>query len=511
MRCFSSTTATSSVECSTSDRKRRSLRSSETRARFEKKDQSMSTASSALTASVNVRRWCERSEALWASSSRRFESASAAPWRAFRPSTPRAKRVLSAREATDGSEPAACTSGPSAESMRVRLPAACTLICLLVPWLARTAVSRAALSRTEARKAWARVAVADAPLARSASERTVSAANSTTDTTSAGTSHWNQPDSPPGATRAADAARILEGRGPRRIPRLSAVCSACLRPAPPLRVYQDARIHDPGGIERAFRAPQRGREGLGALAVVPRAMVATHGVVVRDRAAGARHGLGRRRLYRVPLLELGSAPRRREHGEVRRRAVGVDVRQPAGDAARAALVGHRRLGCLACARDEGGQPLPGDRRLEGVAEDAARDQRVAQVWRLQERVAPGAGAAGALLPRRVAAVCPADLERALDPGVERMVGRLEAEHEQRLAGRRRSGEARLARVEQAAVRRPQAGLHDLARRPGAGLERVEQHARARAELRTPLHPHPGLRHDPERPLGAEEEAVWTRP
>src|SRR4051794_28321786 len=185
----------------------------------------------------------------------------------------RAERVLPASEATSASEPAARTSGVSAESIRVRLSAACALIGLLVPWLARTAVSSATLSRTEATNAWARVAVADARLARSASERTVRAANSTTVTTSAGTSHWNQPDSPPGATRAADAARILEGRGPRRIPRLSAVCSAYLRLAARLGVDQHPGIHDPGGIERLLRAAERGREGVRALAVVPRPVV----------------------------------------------------------------------------------------------------------------------------------------------------------------------------------------------------------------------------------------------
>src|SRR4051794_9831571 len=170
----------------------------------------------------------------------------------------RAERVLSASEATSASEPAARTSGVSAESIRVRLNAACALIGLLVPWLARTAVSSATLSRTAATNACARVAVLDARLARSASERTVSAANSTTVTTSAGTSHWNQPDSPPGATRAADAARILEGRGPRRIPRLSAVCSALFTAMGPLRVDQHAGVHDPGGIQGAFGAAQRG-------------------------------------------------------------------------------------------------------------------------------------------------------------------------------------------------------------------------------------------------------------
>src|SRR4051812_37366888 len=79
---------------------------------------------------------------------------------------------------------------------------------------------------------------------------------------------------------------------------------------PALAVDQDARIHDPGWIQRALGAAQRGREGIGALAVVPGPVVATDGMVVRDRAAGARDGLGRRSLDRVPLLELGPAPRR---------------------------------------------------------------------------------------------------------------------------------------------------------------------------------------------------------
>src|SRR5436190_11692080 len=142
--------------------------------------------------------------------------------------------------------------------MPLRLASACALICAFLPWLARTALSRATLSRTAATNACARAAVVEARLARSASERTVSAAKSTTVTTSAGTSHWNQPDSPPGATRAADAARILDGRGPRRIPGLSAACSAYLWLGRLSDVDQHAWVHDPGRIERAL-GPAEGR------------------------------------------------------------------------------------------------------------------------------------------------------------------------------------------------------------------------------------------------------------
>ena len=53
------------------------------------------------------------------------------------------------------------------------------------------------------------------------------------------------------------------------------------------RVDEDAGVEDARRVERGLRGAQRAGEGLGALAVVPGAVVAADGVVVGDRAAVA--------------------------------------------------------------------------------------------------------------------------------------------------------------------------------------------------------------------------------
>ena len=114
------------------------------------------------------------------------------------------------------------------------------------------------------------------------------------------------------------------------------------------------------GSSAAFAARSAAANGSGRCALVPRAMVAPDRVVVRDRAAGRDHRVRRRALDLRPLRLLIAAARRREHGEVRRRAVGVRVREPAGDDALAERLGRRRL-TLSIERRE---PLPRDRALE---------------------------------------------------------------------------------------------------------------------------------------------------
>src|SRR3954451_12781656 len=218
MRFLSSTTATSSVECSTSERKRRSLRSSCTRARLEKNDDSMSAASSAPPTSVSVRCWWALCVLLRALSRGSWASVSAAVATGSRVLVPSALGTSATMAATCGSPRAPSTSGVSSDFMRPRLAFACALIAALAPWLAVTASWRARLSRVAAANDWARDGAGVAVLASPASLRTVSAANSTTITTSAGTSHWKGPDSPPGAIRAAEATRTCCARRPRRIP-----------------------------------------------------------------------------------------------------------------------------------------------------------------------------------------------------------------------------------------------------------------------------------------------------
>jgi hypothetical protein len=173
--------------------------------------------------------------------------------------------------------------------------------------------------------------------------------------------------------------------------------------------------------------------------------------------------------------------------------------------------------------------VPRDRRLEGVGEDADRDEGVAQVGRGEKGVAPGADRIGAVavgrwvvahsprLLRRLRAhlaglpaVLPGDLERDAHRLVDRMVRRLEAEHQQGLAGGAGVGERRLAGIEQTAVRRMQAGLRQFAHRPRARREVGEGDSARRLPARALLQPDPSFGDHPERALGADQHPVGAR-
>ena len=106
---------------------------------------------------------------------------------------------------------------------------------------------------------------------------------------------------------------------------------------------------------------------------------------------------------------------------------------------------------------------------------------------------------------------PADFDRARHPCVERVVGGFEGEHQERGFVRPRHAGERLARFEEAEVRRVEAGLGDLAHCVGAGEEVPEAHAGGGAERRLLAEPHPGLGDDAEDAFGAEEHSVGARP
>ena len=91
--------------------------------------------------------------------------------------------------------------------------------------------------------------------------------------------------------------------------------------------------------------------------------------------------------------------------------------------------------------------------------------------------------------------------------VDRPVGGLEAEDEDRARAVAAAGEEGLDAIEQAAVRRTEAGARDRPRRLDRILEALEEHGRARAELRPLLQPDPGAGDDAERALRAAEEAL----
>ena len=258
------------------------------------------------------------------------------------------------------------------------------------------------------------------------------------------------------------------------------------------RVDQHAGVEDARGVElRAWprAAPRRTAPGAGGrttgrwsrptawwwVIVPPAAMIASDAAV-------------------LDLCHCSSSrPRRagREHGEVGRGAVGVDVGEAAGDAALAALGAACRG--LAHRRPRTRRSVPGDRRLEGLGQHAGRHHRVAQVGRLEEGVAPGAlgarrarrrGRSGAAR-RRLAAVVGAQLQRRA-PSRRRADGRpTRSRAPARAAARSHApGQRRLARVEQAAVGRVQARTARARAPPAAPASKlVEPHAGRGPEAR----------------------------
>ena len=98
---------------------------------------------------------------------------------------------------------------------------------------------------------------------------------------------------------------------------------------------------------------------------------------------------------------------------------------------------------------------------------------------LRHASAPASRSPPRLGRRRDAAVADGELDRVGQIAVDRDAGGLEAEHEHALVAVARAGEQRLALVEDAAVRGPQAGLRELAQ----GVQRREQVAEHDARRR----------------------------
>ncbi len=112
---------------------------------------------------------------------------------------------------------------------------------------------------------------------------------------------------------------------------------------------------------------------------------------------------------------------------------------------------------------------------------------------------------------RRAAMVGAAFERAAHPGVERVVARFEGEHHDRGAAVAGAGVVRLLRIEDAAVRRIEAGLRDRPDRARGGEEIGKADGAAGAKARPVLQPHPGLGDDAENAFRADEQAVGAGP
>ena len=216
-------------------------------------------------------------------------------------------------------------------------------------------------------------------------------------------------------------------------------------------------------VERAFRRAQRRGEQVRPLAIVPAAMIAPDRVMMGDRAAGGDQRVARRALDRPPLLDQRAMPAERVEREIGRGPVGIDMGEAAGDFALDA--GRLENGALGRGLDrvvERFEALPGDRGLERVVDDPGRRQKFARIGHADEGVAPEARGAFAMRVDAAglgdAAVVGATFERALHPGVERMVARFEGEHHDRDRAVGGAGVVGLRGIEDAAVRRDRGRL-----------------------------------------------------
>src|SRR5262249_12394128 len=154
---------------------------------------------------------------------------------------------------------------------------------------------------------------------------------------------------------------------------------------------------------------------------------------------------------------------------------GIDVGQAAGDkTGPAGCLPDCRLGRRLDAIVEEFEALPGDRRLEGVGDDRARDDALARKRHADEGVPPPvrrtAGTALLAVALGDATMVAAALERAVKPGFERMIGRLEGEYHDGVAAVAGAVLEGLAGIEDAAVRRIEAGLRDSTYGPAGGHE-----------------------------------------
>src|SRR6516165_9548679 len=104
-------------------------------------------------------------------------------------------------------------------------------------------------------------------------------------------------------------------------------------------------------------------------------------------------------------------------------------------------------------------------------------------------------------------------ERAPHPDPERMVARLERQHHDRDTAISSTSVVGLGRIEDAAVRRIEAGLGDGTDRACGFKQARKAHRGASAEFRARLQAHPGARDHAQNALRADEEPVgtWPRP
>jgi hypothetical protein len=270
-------------------------------------------------------------------------------------------------------------------------------------------------------------------------------------------------------------------------------------------------------VDRLFRAPQGHAERFRPLPLVPGQVVTAHRVVVGDRSAGRQQCVAGRPLYRVPLRDLLAPARRGQDGVVGRSAVRIGEGQPAHHDGAPACAAGRLLCRLEHVLVQHGERVPGDGGLERLGEHAHRRVHVPQVRHLPEGRPPVSRGPAVIACRagRVRAPDSVPLpavpsrypQRRLQPAGDRMVSRLEAQHEQRAGSVRAGGERRLGRVEQPARRGIQSRSGDLPHGVSAGAEGREADGGGGAVGGRPLDAQPGPGDHAEDALGTQQHPV----
>ena len=243
--------------------------------------------------------------------------------------------------------------------------------------------------------------------------------------------------------------------------------------------------------------------------------------MVGDGASAFDDGAGRRLLDAAPAFLLGADGHHAAEAVVGRWAVGIDVREAAGQAP--GLAERAAQGVFHAGADFGVEIrpfVPSDGRLEGVGEQAEAGGEASVD--ADEGVAPSAhgaassgGSAVAVVDEDVgvvhfAAVAARDAHRGLHIAALGHFAGLEADDEQRPAAIEAGGELGLGGIENAQIGRPELGLDDLAHRLAASAPRREGHAGRGPAFRARLQAQPAFADDAKRAFGTQHQAIGTR-
>src|SRR5258706_12916973 len=209
----------------------------------------------------------------------------------------------------------------------------------------------------------------------------------------------------------------------------------------PSRINQYTRIEKPPGIKRTFHRPQRRGKEFRTLLVVPAAMVAPDRVMMRNRPSRFHKRVGSGDFYRPELFDQRRLVAQGTKGKVDSWSIWVDVGKTATDHSfLPGRLSHRSSCCFLDRRIEVGELFPGDSRLKGVGDNAARRQFLAEEGHAQKALAPLPGSPApvrtllidcfnAVLP----AIVRAQLKRTLQPRLYRVISGFEGQEQYRVS------------------------------------------------------------------------------